>query len=195
MPWQRPPAWLYLPHLTDSLTVNFAEGGENGCDAALDREPETIGEEERIGAGTTCGSAIRGRVASPGRGRGCEEQRFRDDGIRGLGHEPGPADTAARSRAVARLEASHSRIWRSLEDHRERVEKRRREVDTRVPTACGTAPSAGERLAALRRRVEQKVHGRGADAANAAREAAWHALGDLPGPPAAAGVDRQLSGV
>ncbi len=194
MPWQRPPAWLYLPHLAEDLATAPAEGGEGGREAG-DDHGTGADEEEHPQGNASSGLAIRGRATSPGCGRGNEEQRARDAAIRGLAHEPGPAAAAARNRAEARLAASHSHIWRSLEDHRERVEKRKREDGLRRRTEIGNTPSASERLAALRRRIEQRVHGGDAAAENAAREAAWHAIGGLPGPPAAADVDRQVSGV
>ncbi len=149
-PWQRPPAWLYLP----SQGVHghgHAEQIVEGADTAEDGDAEL----RSIG--------IRGRLPTPGRG-GMEAvavHSFADDDSRNEGlAERAVASTGASAAgssrtnggvAVAEARGADAYIMRAyLERHRERV-KKRQEMDQ----SSGDQPqaSAAERLAALRRRV------------------------------------------
>ncbi len=77
--------------------------------------------------------------------------------IRGPGLRLGSGEVdARRRRAEAKLAAANAHLWRSLEDHAERVEKRKAE-DARCSVQCsGPKVSATERLQALRRRIAAK---------------------------------------
>ncbi len=220
MPWQRPPAWLYLPHLTDSQPPfgnGEASGGvrTEGRAAAEDEADSRTCDGCESGAGSAAAHAvagggggaafggeidtIRGRTNSPG---------SRADGgrIRGLGTEPGNRAARARLRAEARLEAANAHLGRSLRDHAERVAKRRAEEMRLGGGTAARALSATERIEAIRRRLAARSGGvareddcavqgaahRPAAEAAAASSAAWHGV-DGPAAVPLAGV-AQLSG-
>jgi hypothetical protein len=204
MPWQRPPAWLYLPHLTDrqppfgdahasggvraddkggtedEADSRTCDGCEYGASGAADRADAGGGGGAAVGGEA---DAIRGRSMSPGRGVVGER-------IRGLGAEPGDRAARARRRAEARLEAANAHLCQSLRDHADRVAKRRAEEMRLGDGTAARALSASERIEAIRRRlaarsggdargVECEAHGathRPAAEAAAASSAAWHGV-------------------
>ncbi len=176
--WMQPPAWLYLPHLGIGCGMNLV-----GTAAACGHVEVDDGESSpQDGADLVDGSSrrapIRGRFGSGLQPPGPVDDRRTPSSVR-VGEIRGRAapgavggQGAAGTRAAARLAAQHAPIQQSLEDHAERVAKRRR---------CGDAPSLptpAERLAALRARVaaraseEQPARNGGAAVAPAAAHAA-----------------------
>ncbi len=185
MPWERPPARLYLlPLCSDTHVSGGSEGRRNPTDdaAAADGGPQTevAGGEGSSAVGSAC--AIRGRGASPGRRGGPQPEADRrrcgtqDDpvgAIRGLDREPGTAADRARSRAAEKLAAANAHLQRSFDDHRERVEKRKYQEALRQGGLPAQAPTAAERIRALRSRIAEReaMSRRGAEDAVASRSA------------------------
>jgi hypothetical protein len=174
MPWERQPSWMYLPHLLDR-----AEGYRQG--GAEDHRPEgasgsssgwgSVGANRGLqphGAeGATSGGpagegpgghAIRGQPTVPGPENAVRRSGEADgavpttEEIRGLPMEPGAqGGGGARTRAQQRLEARNAHLSISLAQHADRVRKRRQQC----PNA-GEGPTPSERVAALKRRIEEK---------------------------------------
>ncbi len=109
-----------------------------------------------VPAGTSAARTIRGQDSSPGPGAGLAahggQVAVGASPIRGPTAGPGATEVGPLSRAQMRLNAKNSHLWRSFDDHADRVARRK--------AACqddGGAPSAAERLAALRQRVMQRA--------------------------------------
>ncbi len=178
LPWMRPPSWLYLPHLPGGVDRPEAQelgdegrssargsdvgggGSPTSCRGGLTDREDALGEA--ASAGTELGSGsrpnqgtggvalheIRGRALSPGRVGGGPL----DDAIRGPQLGPGARAADAQARAQLRLDARNAHLRRSLDDHEERVLKRKSQE-----AAASPGPSAAERLAALRRRIRERA--------------------------------------
>ncbi len=182
-PWGGQPAWLYLPHLGIGCGSEFVEDANGNKRRRLDmpssaratkdvptelRESVSSGIHERRAASssTRCGTG--------------------GDQIRGLAHQPGNprarGPAAASSRDI-RLATQRAAIQRSLDDHAERVARKRQQVADLPPT-----PTAAERLEAIRRRVASRlaqptpraVAGLDDAAAHAATRDAVHAVASPP---------------
>ncbi len=163
LPWERPPSWLYLPHL---LVDGNASGGGAGSGSghaqpasASRGSPATMGDHVGL-------HGIQGRGNSPGSPRVARERhgesipRSAERAIRGPDHGPGPEHGAARVRAQTRLAARNAHLQISLADHAERVSRRRE----REPSGVNQ-PTPADRMAALRRRVtDRAAEARGAAA-------------------------------
>ncbi len=154
MPWQRPPSWLYLP------SQGIHGHGHCGptCDAAVDDTPWDPGVHE---------AAIKGRPPTPGR----EGRVASGDGQDTLGGSCGAPSgggvgevrdahaTTCSARGGSRRGDAATRSARTylmeayFESHRARVQKRR-EADSHA--GAPSAATASERLAALRRRIQEK---------------------------------------
>ncbi len=168
--WQLPPAWLYLPHrgVWGGMTWGSApkrrrtdpearEGRGDGDSQA--GEPDggegTDGPDSADDTSAARrGCPIRGRVEvsmqPPGPPPSNRAPHLQPHPIRGHVDVLGSATTAAPSPAAGVppwLAARHSAIQRSLDDHADRVERKR----MRQPSP--RRPSAADRLAAIRRRV------------------------------------------
>ncbi len=166
-PWQKEPSWLYLPHIVHENRVK---------DDSADMLAAT--KRRRVGAAIGAGSAhaarqaaddqeeqsrgvhgIRGRALPGASGVSAEQDDFvvapgatsSTTSIRGLGVEPGPSRDDRERRAQERLDARNSHLRRSLDDHAERVSKRRSQRLHEEP-----GQSAAERMSALRRRVAER---------------------------------------
>ncbi len=148
--WMRPPQWLYLPHLqainqgaarlgTDDggAPVHAASGGVDAAAAGAGIQ----GRGQALGRAGNDGVPISDAVAS-----GCSGR------IRGLREEPGRGATAGASRAQELLDARNASVRISLNDHAERVEKRKR-----LASPLETRVSAADRMIALRRRLAERV--------------------------------------
>ncbi len=178
MPWQRPPSWLYLPHQAGGVdqlgpkrmrTDPVLEPGElMGC-LAVPRSPTFHGAAEadvvsaragRLdpaeGLGAIAALAIRGRNLSPGLGSGANtaggQDGFRVPAIRGPASGLGASGTAPLSREQMRLDERNAHLKRSLSDHADRVAKKKLECQH-----VDGAPSAADRLAALRQRILRRA--------------------------------------
>ncbi len=158
--WGCPPAWMYLPHLgigggRDLLPTSSCTSAS--LHAGADDYLEVAGA-----------AAIRGRASSPGIRRpprlAVDSRRIgalpeQDPASSPLAATPKPRSSdprsdSARSKAEAKLAARNAGIATSLADHAERVDKR---------SAQGRQPpvqSVAERMAALRRRLEERVSGK-----------------------------------
>ncbi len=164
MPWERPPSWLYPPHLHYVGTVYGGSYGEGRTEERI-TDAGSIGPAPRCGGGAT--GPIRGRRRSPGTRSEAQPQSdgSRPGGspatIRGPDKGLGTGGDALRNRAQARLDARNAHLQVSLAQHAERVH-RRRERDP--PT--GNLPTVSERMAALRRRISARA----ADAQGASNE-------------------------
>ncbi len=174
MPWERQPSWMYLPHLLDSDGAGKQDKGEEqspeggrsdnsgGGNDGMDHDRRIHiaaaawrGDED---GDASAGHAIRGQRAVPGpvnAGRrrdevgGAAQEATR---IRGPLTEPGARGSGgAAATAQQRLDARNAHLSISLAQHADRVRKRRLEC----PNA-GAGPTPGERVAALRRRIEER---------------------------------------
>ncbi len=157
MPWMRTPAWMYLPHLADG-----AGGAGGGVAGPLDAHAAASGASHgptrssspRDAGPTMPGDQlaergeIQGREHAPGRALTVGSQTA---AIRGPTDGLGPRCTDAQARAQERLDDRNWRLRRSLDDHGDRV-RRKRELQQQAQ--CGPSPS--ERMAALRRRVASR---------------------------------------
>ncbi len=174
MPWERQPSWMYLPHLLDRAEDHQRDGAEEqqpeGARSSssgwgnvdMNRGQRPPGAEAatrggRAGDGSA-GHAIRGQLTVPGPESGTRRSGEADgavltmEEIRGPPTEPGAqGGGGARARAQQRLEARNAHLSISLAQHADRVRKRRQEC----PNA-GEGPTPSERVAALRRRIEEK---------------------------------------
>lgn len=174
MPWERQPSWMYLPHLLDRAEAEQRNGAEEQQPAGASSGDGASGSVA-IGSGSQSHGAD--RTARDDRaGDGCAEHAIRGqrmmpgpeaevrrnaegDGaatartvIRGPPTEPGARNGGgARATAQQRLEARNAHLSISLAQHAERVSKRLREN----PMAGG-GPTPSERVAALRRRIEER---------------------------------------
>ncbi len=162
--WRRRPAWLYLPaqdnQLDDvaakrrriSAASDVDHGGSDHLTAPTRGENflgHSRGGERGQDADPTPG--IRGRGASPGASAGSgigPSGHDGGDGIRGPRHGPGALQGSRRATAQEQLDARNAHLRRSLQDHAERVEKRRSEGRPSGQVATGS-----DRLIALRARV------------------------------------------
>jgi hypothetical protein len=113
------------------------------------------------------GAGIQGRGRAPGRG-GSDDAPFDNAAangcpgqIRGLSAEPGPIAAAGISRAQALLDARDVGIRVSLNDHAERVEKRRR-----LAAPLEAKVTAADRMEALRERLANRMARRAYDDAD-----------------------------
>ncbi len=159
MPWMRTPAWMYLPHLDDA--ANSANGGEAGEPCGPPLASGAPQEPPRGSPSTDLRSTlpgprdqlaergqIRGRRMEPGRASAVGSRTAE---IRGPEGGLGSRGADARARAQVRLDDRNWRLRRSLDDHEERVRKRK---ELQCQTQSGLSPS--ERMAALRRRVASR---------------------------------------
>jgi hypothetical protein len=181
LPWQDPPSWLYLPHLgigDGTTAVEAVSNAERRRATGADELDLRCGGEHSGGAashashmpaegyGILAAHAVRGPRGAEIRGHchldhlpgaeGANSGAATGSGeIRGLPGQPGAsaAATGATLRQQLRLAAQHSTIQRSLDDHAERV-ARKRLADG---PAAATQPSASSRLAALRQRVAARA--------------------------------------
>jgi hypothetical protein len=193
MPWQRPPSWLYLPHLMEDhpglseaadASLKSDEDGagtvktdEGGCCTTTVMAPHAVaafaapGSMELAASATghhpSSGSSpneIRGRSTSLGHRGGARANEPMDHGseghvrrIRGPGPGLGQGAGGGRRRSAEdRLAAANSHLWRSLEDHADRVAKRKAAEARDGGRPCETMLSAAERMVALRRRIAMK---------------------------------------
>ncbi len=171
MPWQRPPAWLYLSHQeggVDRMQVKRRRTeDQEPCPNSVEGEDASgfVDDSRHGGVDQADGGVhtIRGRSPSPGpsgRTSGCGRSAAGDataSGINGPSIGPGARVNDGLSRAQLQLDARNAHLRRSLNDHRDRVERRRAEVGD---TASGPTPA--ERLAAIRRRVAGRASSSGA---------------------------------
>ncbi len=176
MPWQKPPAWLDLPHQFDGLETypsRVAANPRGNTDG--NAQAETGGGGGNSNADSSSGRhrvhhsgacTIRGREIPLGeRGNIQTGTEMRRDGargdpdrtIRGPGRGPGTGEEGKRRSAEAKLAAANAHLWRSLEDHAERVEKRKAEDARCLEQPNGPKLSAAERMKALRRRIADKA--------------------------------------
>ncbi len=125
--------------------------------------PEKMGTAnpiKRPPSRSCCKDEAQGLVARAIRGRdtslGAEMRGDPEGAIRGLDHEPGTAAERARNRAAEKLAAANAHLKRSLDDHRERVEKRKHLEASRQGGLPAQAPTATDRLKALRRRIAER---------------------------------------
>ncbi len=109
---------------------------------------------ERVGASAAL--AIRGRNLSPGMGTGTTTDDGQVDGcmpaIRGPASGPGASEAAPLSRAQMRLDEKNYHLRRSLGDHADRVARKKMEC-----RHDNGAPSAADRIAAIRQRILQRA--------------------------------------
>ncbi len=200
MPWERQPSWLYLPHLLDRDTVGQQDGGETQAHDGVDNV-NSRGDDQSLGhargghlaaaetrgdgaGGASVRRAISGRHAPPGpvhvasRGDEVGGAAVGTARIRGPLTEPGPrCSGGSAATAQQRLNARNAHLGISLAQHAERVRKRNLEC----PNA-GAGPTPAERIAALRRRIEERrMHG--GPAHNVAEDAGSASCG-------AAGIDK-----
>ncbi len=168
MPWQWPPAWMYLPSqgigVGDDTPRAMPEQRDTVDSRALAREADRSVHHrdhgmDTLDASPRGGGPIRGQVDWSLQLPGARGEETADTGgettrIRGQGHLPGPEggrEVAAWERRQRRLLARHSTIQQSLADHADRVAaKRAREEPQAV------APTAAERIAAVRRRIAER---------------------------------------
>ncbi len=155
--WSSPPEWLYLPH----LGIGGGQQLRTSSPCASTSVHASADDAFEV-AGT---AAIRGRAASPGSRPPqpfvVSSRRVENSAIGALDanlqlgtptpgpHAPRRGDI--RSRAEAKLAARNAGLAISLADHAERVD--RRSAQGRPTPAL----SATDRLAALRRRLEERV--------------------------------------
>ncbi len=178
MPWERPPAWLYprpdveLASGDRNLAVEWPRIGGSAVPVAIggDASPARAEGEPAAGGevlGQMADGEIRGHSEVPGAASSCDAEgalgevvRAGSVRIRGPADGLGPKADGVRRRQQERLEARNAHIARSLEDHAERVERKRR-----MCTDDAERMTPRERLAALRRRVTQKNLGTGGSVA------------------------------
>ncbi len=178
MPWQRPPSWLYLPHQDGGVDLVGAkrlklnstpEPKELEGRLAVQPSPSLQDDAETDVASARDGPSdpakcvedasalgIRGRYVSPGMGLNADvdggQDGHRVPTINGPASGLGASGAAQPSREQVRLDERNARLKRSLSDHAERVAKKKlecRQVDE--------APSAADRIAAVRRRILQRA--------------------------------------
>ncbi len=136
MPWEREPSWLYLPHIISEDRTRPMRASD-GTAKRRRRNEGAVGD-----VGDT------GIDVEPAAAAGDEAQHV-------VGNRATLRTTRreeAWERAEERLAARNLHLKRSLDDHAERVEKRRRlglQEDVH-------RPSATERLAAIRRRLADR---------------------------------------
>ncbi len=192
LPWERPPAWLYLPHQFDlfgarNIPVERRDGPHGEGDDPRTGDGNLHGPRtDELGCGEgdrrdATGGAIRGRGSPLGQ-RGEENSgrdNWREGGaagdperrIRGPESGLGAREDERRRKAEARLAAANAHLARSLEDHAERVQKRKAEGGIEH----GPKQTAAERMLALRRRIMERSRAeRNADG--------WHACSTAPEP-------------
>ncbi len=187
MPWERPPPWLYLPHLgatTGHETADEAKarpeepgtplGRSRGADVGDDHlggvgdyvpgarhERQGACDGQHVDPRTHGAHAIRGPDRAPGAQRGTRagsgDQQRIEDPIRGQELLPGADFGGQRQRAQDRVAARLSHLRQSIDDHAERVALKRAREGDRP-----AGPSAAARLEALRRRVTDRAGARGA---------------------------------
>ncbi len=158
--WLRPPAWLYLPHLETSLpqpATDFEDevNTNTGMHAASDGTPSAAAGVEIRGRGPALGSGGDAVAHSTQR---VGEESWRGNANRRAASTATPesaaGSSARRQRAAPGAAADRlANIRISLDLHRERVEKRSRLRGDHEPPAA----TAGERMEALRRRVEARA--------------------------------------
>jgi hypothetical protein len=158
MPWQKPPAWLYLPHLFDAEVVR--EGGEASA-AAIVAAPRAEASradhpQGRAAAGSNVGHA-NGDAARQIRGRGDSPGGQREEEQGAAGRAQAADGNQAVSRAAVKLAAANAHLRRSLRDHQDRVDKRRLAEAMGKDASEAPARTAAERLQALRRRVAERA--------------------------------------
>jgi hypothetical protein len=141
------------------------------------RSNEIEGEDDdgRLAAG----GAIRGRTSPPGqRSESSSAREARRGGgavadperrIRGPEPGLGAPEDHRRRKAEARLAAANAHLARSLEDHADRVQKRKAEGGP----AHGPEQTAAERMLALRRRILEKAQAE-------SNGGGWHARSTAP---------------
>ncbi len=155
--WSSTPSWLYLPH-----HEGRRGDGESDGDHAASRDNEISPEDGRGGGSALAPAegaarAIRGRGNSPGpssgstRSSGDAEGQHASGAIRGPLRRPGPTDARIGGGAKARVTELEAWLQRSRAERAVRADGRSGEgVRNDIPTAA-------ERLAALRRRVNARA--------------------------------------
>ncbi len=213
-PWLWQPSWLYLPHVGAGDGSEFAAAvssskrrrtgigidGDRGCvfddGAHLHGRPGQGHVEDYPARASIQGRSGQGRAPGPRVPttiRGLDRQ-LGPDCSGGDGAAPAVRCDHARARAQARVDARLSSMSTSIQLHAERVAAKRARA-----ASDGVAPSAADRLAAIRRRVAARTTpaatadtggatSSNSDVADAAARAAHHAVLAVP-----ADGDRQLS--
>ncbi len=161
--WMRPPAWLFLPsqgivgnrtlavaHVAAAASLHAEANGGDGATGTADNDRPDHQRLDDDGPGPRGGRrlAIRGREPAPGATGSVQAT------IRGPSGGPGTrtADSSSADiTAQMRLAAKNRHLQRSLDDHAERVEKRRA-----MEGDAAAKPSAAQRLEALRRRIAER---------------------------------------
>ncbi len=193
--WRRKPEWLYLPSQSGPLDDYAAKrrrvgsaadeaddriNGAAACSRGASRGVQLV--EGEAADGGLCAPSIGGRGTSPGPRAGTwagsivaasAVAHAAGDGIRGHVDVPGAPGRGRPPTQQDILDASNAHIRRSLQDHAERV-ARRRAADGR-PEQTSTA---GERLRALRDRVAARIHASRGDGTQTPGNAAAGQVGE-----------------
>ncbi len=158
--WSSPPEWLYLPH----LGIGGGQQLRTSSSCASTTVHASADDAHEV-AGT---AGIRGRAASPGTrqpSQSVDSLRRVEESAAAAQGDSRPIGTAAtcplaprrsdvRGRAETKLAARNSGLSISLADHAERVDRKRAQGRL-TPELTAT-----DRLAALRRRLEERVRAR-----------------------------------
>ncbi len=176
MPWERPPAWLYprpdvvLVSGDQAAAVEWPRRSGSDAPAATGETVLRVqGDGGPVGGAEASGSAASGGIRGHGNVLGASSDNAEGGfggaastgmaRIRGPIEGLGPRGNVRRSQQE-RLAAQNAHIARSLEDHAERVERKRR---LGIGSAEQMTPQ--ERLAAIRRRITQRKRDVGGGAA------------------------------